>query len=691
MTCVKGHNFPNESPFHWPYPNALSLNPYTQTVTLDLETASACDLSKTGVAAYAEHESTHCYVAVFEADDWDIVWRHDADGFDALPDFLVDYLSGGGIVECWNVSFERSIWESLLVPRYGWPKLEPWQWRDAQAAATAVNIPSKLEGASALFKLEEGKDMEGAKLMREMTQTERIGGEWFRPKATARNLDRLTDYCRVDASVTRHIGRRIPRMPLSEVQVWLADQEVNHRGMHIDQELHAAMLDVAHTVQASLAGHVKDVSGGELENATGTPRLKTWLIKQGVDLPTKDGKVTLSKSAVSELLQQELPVQVRDVLQNRKAASSAAFVIGKLNAVGRSLSSDGRLRHTLQYSAAHTGRWASYGLQVHNLPKGKLNRSQAQLARQAILARDVEALSMFAGDPFAAMSALLRSLISAPPGHDLIGADYSAIEARVLPWIAGDEAKLDLFRDGVDIYVKAAADVGSDKRQLGKVCELALGYGMGVATFAATAKAWGVELGLKEARRVQTKWREANPCVVELWAAVETAAVKAIRDPGETYSAGKCMFRMSGASLTVQLPGGRKLWYHGACVRRAERTVDLVNAKGELESKTFECREIVFRSVDRNKRDMRTETTYSGKLVENLCQAIARDILAAALVRLQTTCYNVVVHVHDSAVAEVPEGEGDVEEFNSIVAYAPDWADGLPLAVDGYRSKHFTG
>tara|TARA_R110002096_G_scaffold17205_3_gene59486 strand:- start:1796 stop:3802 length:2007 start_codon:yes stop_codon:yes gene_type:complete len=668
------------------------LNPYTQTVTLDLETASACDLSKAGVAAYAEHESTHCYVAVFESSGWDVVWRHDEDGYDQLPSHLLDFLGSGGIVECWNVAFERSIWESLLVPRYGWPKLDPWQWRDAQASACAVNIPPKLEGAAALFELEEGKDMEGAKLMREMTHTERLGDDWFRPMATNRNLDRLTDYCRVDALLTRHIGARVPRMPLSEVQVWLADQEVNHRGMHIDQELLTAMVDVAHTVQTSLAGHVKEISGGELDNATGTPRLKAWLVKQGVTLPTnKDGKETLSKVAVAGMLDNDLTAQVRDVLVARRAASSAAFVIGKLNAVSSSVSRDGRLRHTLQYCAAHTGRWASYGLQVHNLPKGKLTRSQTQLARQAILAKDIVALRMFAGDPFSAMSALLRSLISAPPGYDLIGADYSAIEARVLPWIAGDEAKLDLFRDGVDIYVKAAADVGSDKRQLGKVCELALGYGMGVATFAATAKAWGVDLGLKEARRVQAKWREANPAVVELWAAVETAAIKAIRKPGETYIAGKCMFRMSGNSLTVQLPSGRKLWYHGACVRRAERTVDLVNAKGELESKTFECREIVFRGVDRNKRDMRTETTYSGKLVENISQAIARDILAAALVRLRTTCYNVVVHVHDSAVAEVPEGTGDVEEFNSIVAYAPEWAVGLPLAVDGYRSKHFTG
>jgi DNA polymerase len=308
----------------------------------------------------------------------------------------------------------------------------------------------------------------------------------------------------------------------------------------------------------------------------------------------------------------------------------------------------------------------------------------------AIDAGDYDTLNML-WSPLEALSFGLRSLIAAPPGHDLIAADYSAIEARVLPWLAGDEKKLQLFRDGVDTYVKAAADVGSTDRQLGKICELALGYGMGALKFAATANGWGVPLGLKDAQKIAQAWRQKNKLVPVFWRDLEEAVKACVRKSGHRVRVGRLTVASSlmGGVVYIKLPSGRYLWYHSPEIRVETRAVDVLHSSGVIKSTKLEFESIYFAHAHAG-RWSRT-STYGGKLVENVTQAVARDCLAEALLHLRDTPYKVVMHVHDSIVSEVASGTGDVGEFEQLILNMPQWANGLPLAAEGYRGPRFTG
>lgn len=306
--------------------------------------------------------------------------------------------------------------------------------------------------------------------------------------------------------------------------------------------------------------------------------------------------------------------------------------------------------------------------------------------------------------PLEVMSWSLRSILAAAPGHEIIGADFSAIEARVLAWLAGQEDKIEVFRvfDSkshlpkteqlpFDPYVIAANKIESNDRQLGKVSELALGYGMGPIKFADTAKVYGIKLGLKEARRITLLWRKANAAIVELWTGLEEAAHATMATPGVVRSVG-AFLRVASTKdcLMVQLPSGRAIRYWRPSVRTVTKKIKTVDEEGLIVEMERESRELSFFTPGPNAVSMVTESTYGGKLVENVTQAVARDLLAYAMLELDDR-YPVVVHVHDSIASEVPEGTGSVEEFCSIMASPPVWAPGLPLAASGYRDKRFRG
>ena len=308
------------------------------------------------------------------------------------------------------------------------------------------------------------------------------------------------------------------------------------------------------------------------------------------------------------------------------------------------------------------------------------------------MARDLDALKFLVDRPLEAVSWSLRSMICAAPGKELIAADWSAIEARVVAWLAGQADVLAVFARGEDIYVKAAADVGSKNRQLGKVCTLALGYGMGVLTFISTAAGYNIGLAPKEARRIQKAWRDANSAIVGFWKAIEEAAKLAIEQPGTVFTAGKIRAVSSKGCLGLVLPSGRTLRYWKPSVVMAKRKIQVVDDDGVIEEKEIEREEIRFFTMAQDKSSMAEESTYGGKLAENATQAVARDLLAAATVRVdRVKPYEIVMHVHDSLAAEVPAGAGDVDEFCRLLATPPPWAGGLPLAAEGYRSRYFRG
>jgi DNA polymerase len=298
--------------------------------------------------------------------------------------------------------------------------------------------------------------------------------------------------------------------------------------------------------------------------------------------------------------------------------------------------------------------------------------------------------------PLEAMSNTLRSTVCAAPGHELIGGDFAAIEARVLAWLAGQQDVLDVLADPKrDLYVEDAKAVGSDNRQLGKTMRLALGYGMGPIKFATTAAAAGIQLPLKEARRLTLLWRRANPAIADfndgIWYRLGQACFDAVKTPGVTHDVGPFLkVAATRTCLLVQLPSGRAIRYWRPAVRMVKKTVQTVNEEGEIVEVERESNELQFFVPSRNAVDMTVERTYGGKLTENITQAVARDLLADAITRLDPL-YPVVVHVHDSIASEVPEGTGSIEEFNRLMSEVPPWAPGLPVKCDVYRDRRFRG
>lgn len=684
-------------------------------LAVDIETKSAADLRKVGQWAYAADESTDVYCVVFGYAEsaGRYTFTEWAPG-DELPRGVLDFVRAGGTVLAHNASFEISIWRNILEPRYGFPPLDLDRVDDTQIRGLALNLPMSLGGLAEVLGCPTQKDAEGAALMKKMSALVEVGvGEWKPLDRSGTNHDtkanraRLVEYCRGDVGATLDCYYKLKPLDVSEILAYRVDKQVNARGVYLDREFAEACLAVVEARREELDGQVTDgltdLRSAFLDDSRNPHALKAFLKSHGVEIPARTrkkkagGKTTFTKSettdkaAVVEILAREgLHPDVRAVLENR-LESTKATSLAKLMRVDDMVGRDGRLRFALQFCGAHTGRWTSSGIQIHNLPKDKLG-PLAEPVRAAILARDLEALKFLVDRPLEAVSWSLRSMICAAPGKELIAADWSAIEARVVAWLAGQADVLAVFARGEDIYIKAATDVGSKNRQLGKVCTLALGYGMGVLTFISTAAGYSIALDPKEARRIQKAWRDANSAIVGFWKGLEEAAKMAIEQPGTVFTAGKIRAVSSKGCLGLVLPSGRTLRYWKPSVVLATRKIQTVDDDGVIEEKEIETEEIRFFTMASDKSSMAEESTYGGKLAENVTQAVARDLLAAATVRVaRVEPYEIVMHVHDSLAAEVPAGAGDVDEFCRLLATAPPWAGGLPLAAEGYRSRYFRG
>jgi DNA polymerase len=599
------------------------------------------------------------------------------------------------------------VWANLLLGA-GFPPVGLDQWQDTQALGLSLNLPVTLGGLARALGCPIQKDEEGAKLMRQMAVAEPDGeGGWRYPLDTPENRTRLRAYCCRDVGAMLNCYWRMPTLSVTEACVWRVDQKINARGVYLDQAFASRCSKVAATRRTELDGEAFGITAGELANSTAVPSLKTWLAKSGVELPKvvrkrtskTSGEMTYAKTetvdatTVRHLLEDPtLAAEVRAVLLNRQEASKATS-LAKLDRVARMVGVDGRLHNALQYCGASTGRWTSYGFQVHNLRKDAMGPGEGSLVRLAIQRGDLDLLKLAHDRPLDAVSQSLRSVIVAPEGRDLVGGDFSAIEARVIAWLAGQDDVVNLFRDGADVYAYAARNVGSDNRELGKRCTLALGYSMGALKFIDTADVYGnIQLEPLEARRIQRAWRNANHNIVQFWYDLEDAAREAIENWGMVFRVGRIAVRSTETCLFLRLPSGRSIRYWRPRVVECVKKFKVVEDDGTVVEREVRTDEVRFYTVGKNKRNMVPEGTYGGKLAENVTQAVARDLLAEAMVRVEAVDpYEVVMHAHDSIAAEVPSGAGDVGEFCSIMSALPAWADGLPIKVDGYRGRRFRG
>lgn len=673
-------------------------------LVLDAETYSAADLLRVGASAYAEDPSTGVHCAVFgwldeetqQLDCWG--WTPGLD----LPAGVVRHVESGGKLLAHNCAFESALIQNGLIPI---GPVKAHQWFDTMVLGCAASLPASLEALCEALGTEAQKDMEGHALMKRVCK---VGADGLPPTMTSTEAQALMAYCLGDVKATAQAYLRLPKLTLEEQVVAAVDRRINERGVFVDLELCRHIVSIAKARDRALHRGAFEATGDLLTTAASP--IASWMKEQGIVLPKQkrkraDGTVThtesLDRGSIAKILEREdLPTDVRTVLEARVEAGRVTS-LAKVSRAGEMVCRDGRLKNLLRYHGAHTGRWSSYDFQLHNLPKSKL-KDKAGEVLAAIEAEDLDALLVAWPNPLEALSYSLRSIVAAPPGKELIGADFSAIEARVVAWLAGQQDVVDFFTafDAAkargekprDIYEDDAAKAGSDERQLGKAARLGLGYGMGPVRFIESAAGYGVELTPKLARSVVQQWRTANSNITEFWYALESAVYESVGGLQPTRKVGFLTVRGTSNAVYIQLPSGRSLTYWRPKLVEATRRVDVVDEDGTIKTREFTLTEMRFFRAKGG--GMVQDSAYGGKLTENVTQAVARDLLAAGLVRLEllsTNVYTPVVHVHDAAAAEVTEGSGSVEEFCSVMTRPTPWSTGLPVAAEGYRSRRFKG
>ena len=566
------------------------------------------------------------------------------------------------------------------------------------ALALSHGYPGSLAGVATILGLAQQKDVAAAKEVAKMwkprkpRRDEDPDGIYWIDTPELRAM--LYAYNKQDTVTTRELHQRLPAMMAEEQAAWVIDAEINDRGVLIDAQLAAAASRLAVKAQADMDASICEETGGAVDKASKLQKLKEWLEAQGLKLPRKPRKVdgelewrdSLDGDDIENLLAGELPNEsVRRVLEIRlQAAQSAASKIDRM-LVTRC--ADGRVRNIYRFYGAITGRWSGEGFQPQNLKKPELLKKDEDIAAaiKMVKAEKYSALKKKHGNVLGVVGDLCRSMLIPAPGHRFIVGDFSAIEARVLTWLAGDAKKLETFRQfdagiGRDIYIIAAEGVlgltdvqpGSQERALGKIFELGLGYSMGPVRLLAHLQAWGFDgFTIKDTTNWVRQWRLQNSKIVAYWNALDISAVTAMRFPGSPIKCRSVSFEMRDGVLSLLLPSGRELKYPSPTLTRGK----------------FDRLQVSFQDMEAGRQ--RGKRMYGGMWAENVTQSVARDLLVEAMKRLRAAGYVLTLHTHDEIGAEMPIGRGSVEEFTRLLIEAPSWAAGLPIAAKVFECDRF--
>jgi DNA polymerase len=645
------------------------------TLFFDIETRSRVDLELAGAWAYAADTSTEALCVGYAVDDGDpLIWIPR----DPIPEaFITAAADPTWSIVAHHFMFERAITTRILTPRYGWPEIPLERQICSMTLALASAMPGALDNATAALGLPWQKDREGYRLMRKMSRPlPRRKSDppdlirWHdNPEARAR----LAEYCKHDVVMERAVFRALPPLSPSEQTLFILDAIINQRGFCVDTALAQAARDIAHHERIAINAEIATLTEGEITTADQRGRILAFVHRHGHVLPS------LTKQSVATFLAHEPGGTVRRLLELRREGARAS--VRKLDALLASVDTDNRLRGTLRFHAAGTGRWSGRGYQPQNLKK--VETTDIDAAVDAILAGDIDRIREL-GAPLTVAGDISRSIICAAPDHVLIGGDFSAIESRVLAWIANEDWKLDVYRKydetgdpTLEPYCVTASKMlgrmvtpdDEAGRQIGKVGDLALGYGGSIGAWrrfnAGDARPDG------EILQNIADWRQAHPAIGKFWKDIRRAALQAIHT-GQRIELGRLSFEMDNGTLRMVLPSGRAVSYPQARL-----------GPGKFEG----TREIYFK--DNAKGGWVERSSWYGLLTENVVQAIARDLLAAAIMRLEAAGYPVVLHVHDEVVCEVPEGIGTVEDFLRLLTELPEWAAELPIAAKAWTGKRY--
>ena len=645
-------------------------------ISIDIETFSDIDLGKCGVYRYAESPSFDILLFSYSMDDGQIKLIDLASG-EKLPEEIINSLMDASIIKtAFNANFERVCLMKYLCRVLGKEVyLDPSSWRCSEVQAAMLGLPLHLEGVAQVLQLEEQKMSEGKALIRYFCMpckpTAANGGRTRNlPSDAPEKWEEFKAYNIRDVGVELAIRKKLEKYPIPEAEhdLYVLDQKINDRGFQADMNF--VMQAITCDRQFSVAATEKAYELTGLENPNSVAQLKDWLAGRGVEVES------LSKKTVQELVG-ETEGEVKEALKLRLLMAKTS--VRKYEALERAVCSDGRVHGLLQfYGANRTGRWAGRLVQVQNLPQNHLE--DLKLARDLVKEGRFEDIELLFGNTPGVLSELIRTAFVPKEGHRFIVADFSAIEARVISWLAGEKWRLEVFASHGKIYEAAASMMfhvpieevtkGSPLRQKGKISELACGYGGGVGAL----KAMGaLEMGVEEdeLQGLIDNWRTANPRIVNFWWEVDKAAITAVKERTKTRTHG-IIFTYQSGMLFVTLPSGRNLVY----------------VKPKLMLNKFGREGLTYEGIGATKKWERIET-YGPKIVENIVQATSRDLLADAMLRLDRAGFAIVAHVHDEVICEVPEGESSVEEICSFMSKGPKWAQGLPLTADGYECEFY--
>ncbi len=620
------------------------------TVWLDFETASECDLKTAGVYNYAKHPSTRVLCMAYAVDDDEVrVWTPDQ----PFPRHVLSHQ-----IRAHNAAFERLIFWNVL----NMPFLNNFYCTAAQARANCA--PGSLEDVGRFAGSSMRKDHRGAYLVRQCCV----------PPFREDLLPELFEYCAQDVRTMRAVSKSMRELTEEELEDYHVNERINDRGVRVDVDLCRAAVGYADKELQEIQDTVREITGGQIQSVR-SPRMREWVAArlgpQALKLMDKDGKQSIDKSVRANLLAfedpEEVPPDVREVIQcaDDLWASSVAKFARLWNLAG----DDARVRGAFVFAGGSaTGRASSYGAQVHNFTRKCA--AEPERVRHAMV-RGHAIVPAFGRRVTDVLRGMLRPALIPAEGKKLVVADWSAIEGRVNPWLSGrgDNTKLQQFRDGLDVYKVNAAEtfrttydaVTKDQRQVGKVQELACGFGGGIGAFAAMGRAYGLSLPEDEARRMVNAWRRANEWAVPFWEELESAYTRAVRNPGKQFQAGRIVYLHDGTHLWYALPSGRVLCYPYAKFEDDAITYAKAAWKPAADAKEWPRARL-----------------WRGLACENVTQATAHDLLREALRRLD----DVVLHVHDEIVLETDRPEEALEELQKVMTTPPAWAAGLPLDAE---------
>lgn len=689
-------------------------------------------LPAVGAAVYAEHPSTEVISMAYDLKDGKgpRLWIPGM----LPPQELFDHIAAGGLLEAWNSGFEFLIWKHVCHARMGWPELPPATLRCAMAKGKAFGLPGKLGKAADVLGASEQKDKRGEQLIRLLSIPRKPtkADKALRCQDPAL-LGEMYSYNIQDIKAEAAVSQATPDLSPSELALWQLDQKINQQGVHIDRVALDNCLEIVRQATDRYTAELRDLTGGEVQTAGEIAKIQRWLDSQGVHTRSLDSE------AVEHLLSwtdASMPTHCRRVLEIRSSLGAAS--VKKLFAIDRMLPSDSRLKDLFAFCGAdRTKRWAGRGAQPQNFPNSGPKVAQCadcgkvfwaehvlctcgglgsecdwgidavNVALGDIATRNLDWVESQWGDAVAAVAGCLRGLFSAAPGHDLICSDFSAIEAVVMAFLAGEEWRMEVFRTHGKIYEASASMVSGVSldeildhkkttgqhhplRKKGKINELSMAYGGGLG--AAKAFGAGAFMDDEEIQKNVWAWRSASPAVagrgpdkrepIGIWKGLENAAYAAIRQPGSFHQFRGIGYGMKDGILYCRLPSGGFLTYHNA---QLEMGVTPWGAQ---------TLRMTYRGWNTNYLQGPTGwmkmDTYGPKLAENCVQGIARDIMANSMMALDAAGYPIVLHIHDEIVSEVPKGFGSVEEFEKIMATMPAWCADWPIrAAGGWRGLRY--